>query len=97
HTAQRHPCGVAWRAVVAGSHRMERRTAIKLVLAAGGTAAVSATIGGRMLRRSPMPVIFLAHGSPQLLDDAGWMGELRAWADALPRPSAVLMLSAHWE
>ncbi|MEO6028518.1 MAG: class III extradiol ring-cleavage dioxygenase [Candidatus Binatia bacterium] len=44
-----------------------------------------------------MPVIFLAHGSPQLLDDAGWMGELHAWVDALPRPSAILMLSAHWE
>lgn len=50
-----------------------------------------------MMRRSSMPVIFLAHGSPQLLDDAGWMRELRAWADALPRPTAILMLSAHWE
>lgn len=43
-----------------------------------------------------MPAIFLAHGSPFLLDDAGWMAELRAWAQALPRPRAVLMLSAHW-
>jgi 4,5-DOPA dioxygenase extradiol len=76
---------------------VERRTAIKLVLAAGSTAVVGATIGGRMLRPPAMPVIFLAHGSPQLLDDAGWMGELRAWADALSRPTAVLMLSAHWE
>ena len=44
-----------------------------------------------------MPVIFAAHGAPFLLDDAGWMGELRAWASALPRPSGVLMISAHWE
>ncbi len=44
-----------------------------------------------------MPVIFLAHGAPVLLDDASWVGELRAWSKALPRPSAVLMLSAHWE
>src|SRR5262245_31965342 len=43
-----------------------------------------------------MPVIFLAHGSPLLLDDAGWVRELGAWASALPRPKAVLMLSAHW-
>ena len=42
------------------------------------------------------PAIFLAHGSPFLLDDAQWVGELRRWADALPRPRAVLMLSAHW-
>jgi len=43
-----------------------------------------------------MPAIFLAHGSPMLLDDAGWMAELHQWAQALPRPRAVLMLSAHW-
>ena len=43
-----------------------------------------------------MPAVFLAHGSPLLLDDARWVGELRAWARALPRPRAVLMISAHW-
>lgn len=44
-----------------------------------------------------MPVIFLAHGAPMLLDDAGWMGELAAWAKAMPRPRAILMVSAHWD
>jgi 4,5-DOPA dioxygenase extradiol len=44
-----------------------------------------------------MPALFVAHGAPPLLDDAGWLGELRAWADALPRPQAILMVSAHWE
>lgn len=44
-----------------------------------------------------LPVIFAAHGAPILLDDTQWMGELRAWARALPRPEAVLMVSAHWE
>lgn len=43
------------------------------------------------------PVLFAAHGAPMLLDDAGWMSELAAWSGALPRPSAVLMISAHWE
>ncbi|HWA75746.1 MAG TPA: class III extradiol ring-cleavage dioxygenase [Polyangiaceae bacterium] len=43
-----------------------------------------------------MPVVFLAHGSPLLLDDRGWVSELAAWGKALPRPRAVLMLSAHW-
>jgi 4,5-DOPA dioxygenase extradiol len=42
------------------------------------------------------PAIFLAHGSPFLLDDRGWVAELGGWAKALPRPRAVLMLSAHW-
>jgi 4,5-DOPA dioxygenase extradiol len=44
-----------------------------------------------------MPVIFAAHGAPILLDDAGWMAELAAWATAMPRPKSILMVSAHWE
>jgi len=47
--------------------------------------------GGRM------PVIFAAHGAPVLLDDEAWMGELSAWAGAMPRPKSILMVSAHWE
>lgn len=43
-----------------------------------------------------MPAVFAAHGAPVLLDDAGWMSELAAWAKAIPRPSSVLMISAHW-
>jgi 4,5-DOPA dioxygenase extradiol len=46
---------------------------------------------------APLPAIFLAHGSPFLLDDAEWVAQLKAWADAVPRPDAILMLSAHWE
>lgn len=44
-----------------------------------------------------MPAVFLAHGSPFLLDDEPWIGELKSWADAMPRPRAILMVSAHWE
>ena len=43
-----------------------------------------------------MPSTFIAHGSPLLLDDGAWVGELRRWASLLPRPKAVLMISAHW-
>ena len=44
-----------------------------------------------------MPVVFLAHGAPPLLDDAGWVRELAAWGQALPRPRAIVVISAHWE
>jgi 4,5-DOPA dioxygenase extradiol len=44
-----------------------------------------------------MPAIFAAHGAPVLLDDEGWVGELAAWARAMPRPKSILMVSAHWE
>jgi len=51
------------------------------------------------MSRTPtrMPVLFVAHGSPLLLDDAAWVDELRAWALAVPRPASILMISAHWE
>jgi 4,5-DOPA dioxygenase extradiol len=45
----------------------------------------------------PLPPLFLSHGAPPLLEDAGWMDDLFAWARSLPRPRAVLIVSAHWE
>jgi 4,5-DOPA dioxygenase extradiol len=44
-----------------------------------------------------MPVLYLSHGAPPLADDAHWPAELAAIADGLARPSAVLIVSAHWE
>jgi 4,5-DOPA dioxygenase extradiol len=44
-----------------------------------------------------MPTLYIGHGAPPLVDDALWVAQLAAWAKALPRPKAVLMVSAHWE
>jgi hypothetical protein len=44
-----------------------------------------------------MPVVFAAHGAAVQLDDPVWMAELVAWAQAMPRPKAILMISAHWD
>ena len=46
---------------------------------------------------APMPALFLGHGAPPLLDDALWCGQLAALAADLPRPTAILIVSAHWE
>ena len=43
------------------------------------------------------PVVYLSHGAPPLADDPHWTAELAAWSDDLPRPSAILVVSAHWE
>lgn len=50
-----------------------------------------------MSTTSVMPVIFAAHGAPMLLEDAEWVEELSSWSAAMPRPRAVLMISAHWD
>lgn len=44
-----------------------------------------------------MPALYLSHGAPPLADDPVWPGELAAWSTGLPRPTAILMVSAHWE
>src|SRR5215467_9591297 len=44
-----------------------------------------------------MPALYLGHGAPPLVDDELWVSELAAWAGELPRPTAILMVSAHWE
>ncbi|MCP3820354.1 dioxygenase [Streptomyces sp. A3M-1-3] len=44
-----------------------------------------------------MPALYLGHGAPPLADDAVWPGQLAAWSATLPRPKAILMVSAHWE
>lgn len=44
-----------------------------------------------------MPVLYLGHGAPPLADDARWTAELAAWSAELPRPAAILVVSAHWE
>ena len=44
-----------------------------------------------------MPALYIGHGAPPLLDDELWSGQLAQWAQDLPRPKAILIVSAHWE
>src|SRR5262245_1194579 len=46
---------------------------------------------------SRMPAMYLGHGAPPLVDDPLWTTQLAAWAGALPKPAAILVVSAHWE
>lgn len=45
----------------------------------------------------PLPALYVSHGAPPLFDDAEWMTRLGEWADRLPTPKAILIVSAHWE
>ena len=44
-----------------------------------------------------MPAIYLSHGAPPLIDDPIWPTQLATWSANMPRPKAILVVSAHWE
>jgi 4,5-DOPA dioxygenase extradiol len=46
---------------------------------------------------SKMPALYIGHGAPMLLDDALWTSQLKEIASNIVRPSAILIVSAHWE
>jgi 4,5-DOPA dioxygenase extradiol len=43
------------------------------------------------------PVLYLSHGAPPLADDRQWTAELAAVSAGLAKPTAILIVSAHWE
>jgi len=45
----------------------------------------------------PMPTIYISHGAPPTLESPQWMNEMFTWARRLPKPKAILIVSAHWE
>jgi 4,5-DOPA dioxygenase extradiol len=81
---------------------MRRRTFITTAAMAAtcitGGAAMSQAFAGLDRRDEKMPVLFVGHGSPMnAIEDNRWS---RAWAAlgaTLPRPSAILCVSAHWQ
>jgi 4,5-DOPA dioxygenase extradiol len=66
------------------------------VAAVDAAAAETSAIAAAAQVPGRMPAVYLGHGAPPLLDDRLWVAELAAWAAALPRPEAVLIVSAHW-
>ncbi len=45
----------------------------------------------------PLPALYISHGAPPTFEDSAWMTQLHDWARALPKPRAILIVSAHWE
>lgn len=47
--------------------------------------------------KSRMPVLFVGHGSPMnAIEDTRWSRGFRDLGSAIPRPRAILAISAHW-
>lgn len=45
----------------------------------------------------PLPSLYLSHGAPPVFDDPHWIDQLFGWSQSLPKPKAILIVSAHWE
>jgi len=45
----------------------------------------------------PLPALYLSHGAPPLFDDGPWLRQLFDWAQSLPKPRGIIIVSAHWE
>src|SRR5262245_5050850 len=45
----------------------------------------------------PLPALYISHGAPPTFEDEPWMRQLHDWARSMPRPAAILIVSAHWE
>jgi 4,5-DOPA dioxygenase extradiol len=72
---------------------MNRRQLLQTLSA---LAAVSSSVQAAA-PKARMPVIFIGHGSPMnAISDNGFTRTLAAWGQALPRPAAILSVSAHW-
>lgn len=74
-----------------------------LTLPAAALAAAACSTDDRSVSRMPhtaatsrMPALFVSHGAPTLALDAASGADFTRMAAALPRPQAVLALSAHW-
>lgn len=44
-----------------------------------------------------MPALYLSHGAPPLFNDPLWISQLFTWSTSLPKPTAIVIVSAHWE
>lgn len=45
----------------------------------------------------PFPSMFISHGAPPLFEDETWINELFNWSTSLPKPTGIIIISAHWE
>jgi 4,5-DOPA dioxygenase extradiol len=44
-----------------------------------------------------LPALFVSHGAPPTLDEPQWLADLFAWAQTMPKPRGIVIVSAHWE
>lgn len=44
-----------------------------------------------------LPALFVSHRARPTLDDPQWLTDLFAWGQSMPKPRAIVVVSAYWE
>lgn len=84
-----------WATRLLGRRGFLMGSALGATAALASMAEIAHAAGASSARR--MPVIFIGHGSPMnALADNAFTRRLAAWGRELPRPTAILSVSAHW-
>jgi 4,5-DOPA dioxygenase extradiol len=71
----------------------------RTILAALGTMSVGAALTAleALPNSEPMPAVFVGHGTPlSAIDPNVWTAQWAKLGQTLPRPQAILSISAHW-
>jgi 4,5-DOPA dioxygenase extradiol len=69
----------------------------RTILAALGALGVGAAATAVFRKPEPMPVVFVGHGTPlSAIDPNVWTTQWEQIGISLPRPQAILAISAHW-
>jgi hypothetical protein len=83
--------------------RISRRAMIASALGGvgvvGAATSVKTFLGGvsKMQNTDRMPVLFIGHGTPMnAVESNQWTNGWSELGQRLPRPSAILSISAHW-
>jgi 4,5-DOPA dioxygenase extradiol len=76
--------------------RLLMGASVSAALSAIGSRTESAQAAG-IPAKARMPVIFVGHGSPMnAVRQNAFTRHLQQWGEAVPRPKAILSVSAHW-
>ena len=73
--------------------RVHRRTTVEKM-----NSKDLSTFAGTLKNSDPMPILFLGHGSPMnAIEENDFTKRLKEIGKELPKPKAILVVSAHWQ
>ncbi len=97
HQSQHVPASRSRRAVLAALGALGVGAAATLALKKPASLQRALGLLEELPATDPLPVVFIGHGTPfSVIDPNVWTAQWERVGPTLPRPAAILMISAHW-